>query len=114
LSIAAIIEKGSQHPLASSIVRKAEQIGANLSLPVDDFQSITGKGVKASVNGQLYYIGSPKLFDELQSDATDKVREQINTLQTQGKTVMVLGTQEEVLALIAVADAIRDSSRAVI
>ncbi|MGN7309281.1 HAD-IC family P-type ATPase, partial [Bacillus subtilis] len=60
LSIAAVIEKGSQHPLASAIVRKAEQLGADLSLSVDHFQSITGKGVKASVGQQQYYIGSPK------------------------------------------------------
>jgi Cd2+/Zn2+-exporting ATPase len=114
LSIAAVIEKGSQHPLASAIVRKAEQLGANLLLPVDDFQSITGKGVKATVGGHLYFIGSPKLFDELKANVTKAVREQIFNLQAQGKTVMVLGTQEKVLALIAVADAVRDSSKAVI
>ncbi|MGG1312307.1 heavy metal translocating P-type ATPase [Cohnella laeviribosi] len=114
ISIAAAIERGSQHPLASAIVRKAEQMGADLPLSVDDFQSITGKGVKASVDGQLYFIGSPKLFDELRSGITDTARERIRTLQTQGKTVMVLGTQQEVLAFIAVADTVRDSSKAVI
>ncbi|MDN4603797.1 heavy metal translocating P-type ATPase, partial [Paenibacillus sp. F6_3S_P_1C] len=114
LSIAAVIEKGSQHPLASAIVRKAEQMGADLSISVEHFQSITGKGVKASVGQQLYYIGSPKLFDELEAEVSSPICQQIITLQTQGKTVMVLGTQHEVLALIAVADAVRDSSKAVI
>ncbi|GIP44059.1 copper-translocating P-type ATPase [Paenibacillus sp. J45TS6] len=114
LSIAALIEKGSQHPLASAIVRKAEKLGADLSHSVDDFQSITGKGVKASIGGQLYFIGSPKLFEELHSKSIDTKRERISTLQTQGKTVMVLGTQQEVIALIAVADAVRDSSKSVI
>jgi Cd2+/Zn2+-exporting ATPase len=52
LSIVAVIDKGSQHPLASAIVRKAEQLGADLSLSLDDFQSITGKGRQASVRGQ--------------------------------------------------------------
>lgn len=114
LSICAVIEKGSQHPLASAIVRKAEQTGADLTRAIEDFQSITGKGVKAVVGGERYYIGSPKLFDELPADVTETVREQIRTLQGQGKTVMVLGTENEVLALIAVADAVRDSSKAVI
>ncbi|OXS59975.1 heavy metal translocating P-type ATPase [Cohnella sp. CIP 111063] len=114
LSIAAVIEKGSQHPLASSIVRKAEQVGADLSLSVDDFQSITGKGVKASVRGELYYIGSPNLFEELHSNVSDTMRENILALQTQGKTVMVLGTNQDIISLIAVADAVRDSSKAVI
>lgn len=114
LSIAAVIEKGSQHPLASAIVRKAEQTGADLSLSVDDFQSITGKGVKASVRGERYYIGSPNLFEELHSNISDMMREKIRVLQTQGKTVMVLGTNQDIIALIAVADAVRESSRAVI
>lgn len=114
LSIAAVIEKGSQHPLASAIVRKAEQMGADLSISVDHFQSITGKGVKASVGQQQYYIGSPKLFDELEADVSGTIREQIVKLQMQGKTVMVLGTHQEVIALVAVADAVRDSSKAVI
>jgi Cd2+/Zn2+-exporting ATPase len=115
MGIAALIEKGSQHPLASAFVRKAESQNADLSLEVTDFQSITGKGVKAKVNNELYYIGNPKLFVELQvSNLTQELSSQIETLQKQGKTVMVLGTEQEVLALIAVADEIRDSSKDVI
>ncbi|MFX3637373.1 MAG: heavy metal translocating P-type ATPase [Candidatus Pristimantibacillus sp.] len=114
LAIAAVIEKGSQHPLASAIVRKAENLGADLSLAVEDFQSITGKGVKAKVNGELYYIGSPKLFSELHSDINVETNQTIEVLQKQGKTVMVLGTDQLVLALIAVADEVRDSSKDVI
>jgi Zn2+/Cd2+-exporting ATPase len=114
LSISAVMEKGSQHPLASAIVRKAEQMGADLTRAVEDFRSITGKGVMAIVGGEQYYIGSPKLFDELPTVVTETVRERIRTLQGQGKTVMVLGTEQEVLALIAVADAVRNSSKAVI
>ncbi|MED4599696.1 heavy metal translocating P-type ATPase [Paenibacillus validus] len=114
LAIAAVIEKGSQHPLASAIVRKAESICADLSLTVEDFQSITGKGVKAKVNGELYYIGSPKLFTELHSNMNVETNQRIEVLQKQGKTVMVLGTEQQVLALIAVADEVRDSSEDVI
>lgn len=114
LAIAAVIEKGSQHPLASAIVRKAENLGADLSLAVEDFQSITGKGVKAKVNGELYYVGSPKLFAELHSDMKVETNQRIEALQKQGKTVMVLGSEQQVLALIAVADEVRDSSKDVI
>lgn len=114
LAIAAVIEKSSQHPLASAIVRKAEYLGADLSLAVEDFQSITGKGVKAKVNRELYYVGSPKLFAELHSDMNVDTNQRIEVLQKQGKTVMVLGTEQQVLALIAVADEVRDSSKDVI
>lgn len=115
LAIAAVIEKGSQHPLASAIIRKAENENVDLSSEVEEFRSITGKGVKAKVKGELYYIGSPNLFSELNtSNLTEKIKAEIEGLQKQGKTVMVLGTENEILALIAVADEVRESSKNVI
>ncbi|MED4924836.1 HAD-IC family P-type ATPase, partial [Anoxybacillus geothermalis] len=60
MTITAAIEKGSQHPLASAIIRKAEEDGLNFNdVSVEEFQSITGKGVKAKVNNAMYYVGSP-------------------------------------------------------
>lgn len=116
MTITAAIEKGSQHPLASAIIRKAEEDGLNFNdVSVEEFQSITGKGVKAKVNNEMYYVGSPGLFEELLPNGIQsKIKEQITDLQTQGKTVMVLGTEKEILALIAVADEIRESSKEVI
>lgn len=116
MTITAAIEKGSQHPLASAIIRKAEEDGLNFKdVSVEEFQSITGKGVKAKVNNEMYYVGSPGLFEELLPNGIQsEIKEQITTLQTQGKTVMVLGTEKEILALIAVADEIRESSKEVI
>src|SRR5690606_27394176 len=58
LTITAAIENGSQHPLASAIMRKAEENGLNIKgIVVEEFQSITGKGVKAQVNNEMYYVG---------------------------------------------------------
>jgi Zn2+/Cd2+-exporting ATPase len=115
LRIAAIIEKGSQHPLASAILRKAEKEQADFSKHMEEFSSITGKGVKAKVDGELYYIGSPKLFTELNASyVSEDQADKIDQLQKQGKTVMVLGTEENILALIAVADEVRHSSKDVI
>ena len=116
LTITAAIENSSQHPLASAIMRKAEESGLKFNeLAVEEFQSITGKGVKAIVNNQMYYVGSPKLFEEvIVNGLITEIKEQIRTLQTQGKTVMVLGTDREVLSLIAVADEVRESSKEVI
>lgn len=113
LAIAAAMEKGSQHPLASAIVRKVEEEQIPLEQwEVEDFSSITGKGVKATVNGDEYYIGSPRLFEELlPSGSIEDLQTHIHTLQDQGKTVMVLGTKEQALLLIAVADEVRESSR---
>lgn len=115
LQIAAAIEKGSQHPLASAIMKKAEETGADFTgLDTEEFTSITGKGVKATINGVLYYAGSPNLFEELHNGMESNIQKQIADLQTQGKTVMILGTASEILLLIAVADEIRDQSKTVI
>ncbi len=113
LGIAAGIEKWSQHPLALAIVRKAEEENIDLTpWEAQDFFSITGQGAKAVVQGKTYYIGSPRLFEELlQGGLPAQISAQIESLQKQGKTVMVLGTGQGVLALIAVADEVRESSR---
>lgn len=111
LSIMAAIEKNSQHPLASAIIRKAKEMGLDLeSVSVEEFQEITGKGVKGVVNNVLYYIGSPSLFEELHGNLDRTTKEKISQLQAEGKTVMVLGTEKEILSLIAVADELRESS----
>ncbi|SHE38740.1 Cd2+/Zn2+-exporting ATPase [Seinonella peptonophila] len=116
LTIASIIEKNSQHPLASALIRKAEEKELDIQrLPVEEFHSLTGKGVQAKVQGTLYYIGSPILFHELLPNGlSEKQLDQIELLQKQGKTVMILGTEIEALALIAVADEVRESSKDVI
>ncbi|GIO22876.1 heavy metal translocating P-type ATPase [Oceanobacillus sp. J11TS1] len=115
MTITAAIEKGSQHPLASAIIRKAEENRLHFNdVSMEEFQSITGKGVKAQINNKTYYVGSPSLFEELHNQIRSDQKEKIIHLQTAGKTVMVLGTQTEILALIAVADEIRETSKEVI
>jgi len=71
-------------------------------------------GVKATVGGTQYYIGSPKLFDKLETPVSGSTRERIRDLQSPGKTVMALGTAREVFALIAVADDVRGSNKAAV
>lgn len=115
MTLTAAIEKGSQHPLASTIIRKAEENGLNFnSVTVEEFQSITGKGVKAKVNNDIYYVGSPSLFEELHGTISDDKKQKITQMQTQGKTVMVLGMEKEILLFIAVADEMRETSKEVI
>ncbi|MBP2239877.1 Cd2+/Zn2+-exporting ATPase [Cytobacillus eiseniae] len=114
LGISMAIETFSQHPLASAIIRKSEEMGISLNdFKTEDFQSITGKGAKAIVNSTLYYIGSPNLFKEM-INFPISIEEEINALQVQGKTVMLVGTNQDLIGMIAVADQIRDSSSKVI
>lgn len=116
LSIITALEYHSQHPLASAVMKKAEQEQISYEeIAVEDFNSITGKGIQGVVNGTTYYIGSPKLFaDTLQLNVPAHIREDIASLQEQGKTVMVTGTKQSILAIVAVADEVRESSKGVI
>lgn len=116
LSIITALEYRSQHPLASAIMKRAEEANISYSdVVVDDFSSITGKGIKGTVDGKTYYIGSPKLFKELSNSSFDNNLEgKVTALQNQGKTAMVIGTNKEIFAVIAVADEVRESSKGVI
>ena len=116
LSIAAALEKGSQHPLASAIMKKAEdENAAYQDISIEEFSSITGKGIKGIFQNQMYYVGSPNLFEELLSNGIpSELKATIARLQKQGKTVMAAGTSKEVLGLIAVADVLRENSKNVI
>ncbi|XKE96327.1 cadmium-translocating P-type ATPase [Metaplanococcus flavidus] len=116
LSIVTALEYRSQHPLASAIMKKADAENISYSsILVEDFSSITGKGIKGTVEGITYYIGSPILFNELGAASADKNMEQnVAALQNQGKTAMIIGTEQTILAVIAVADEVRESSKEVI
>ncbi|MDQ0273398.1 heavy metal translocating P-type ATPase [Cytobacillus purgationiresistens] len=114
LAIVTALEKRSQHPLASAILKKADAAGLDYkNIEVDQFSSITGKGITGVVQGKTYYIGSPKLFNEL-GIPTNHIEEKVRLLQNQGKTAMVISNEGEVLAVIAVADELRNTSKEVI
>ncbi len=112
LGISAALESFSQHPLASAIIRKADKEHVE-KYQASDFQSMTGKGIRATIDQVEYFVGSPTLFEE-KMVLSAEIKKQINTLQSQGKTVMVLGTADEAIGLIAVADQLRTSSRSII
>ena len=113
LAIAAALESRSQHPLATAILQKAEQNDVDYHpLLVEDFTAITGKGIKGKINQEIYYIGKPHLLEEVAGIVfPNDVLKLITGFQNAGKTVMVLGDQMKLLALIAVADEIRESSK---
>ncbi|KAF6606750.1 MULTISPECIES: heavy metal translocating P-type ATPase [Lactococcus] len=114
LSIISSLESLSQHPLASAILNEADKTNVDYkSIQIEDFQSITGKGLTGIHQNIRYYIGSPKLFSASVIEET-AVKVQYRQFQEQGKTAMYFGTDEQILGVIAVADEVRDSSTAVI
>ncbi|HEX6594155.1 MAG TPA: heavy metal translocating P-type ATPase [Bacillota bacterium] len=112
LGITTAIEAFSQHPLATAIIHKGKEVGVD-RYEADQFQAITGKGAKARIAETMYYIGSPTMIREMLEVPTD-IQQLIHTLQAEGKTVMLLSTEHEIIGLIAVADQIRKSSLSVI
>ena len=108
LTIAASIEKGSEHPLADAIVKSSEE----KSLPfhkTTEFKAIPGYGITAKLSNTIYYFGNPKLMDK-QGINLSGHKETIHTLEEQGKTVMILASSNALLGAIAVADTIKPSS----
>ena len=102
LRVAAGIERFSEHPLARAIVERAQS--ENLpGADVRDFQSLTGAGAQATVNGQTMYVGSPALFEQL-GVALYPMTDEIARLQEQGKTVVLLGGKQHVEGMIAIRD----------
>lgn len=101
LSIAASVEKNSEHPLGEAIVNKAQDEKLKLS-KVIKFKSITGKGVEALVDGKKVYAG--KLLNDLSIKEAEK-------LKNQGKTVVYVYLDNKLVGLIAIADTIKESAK---
>ena len=115
-SIITALEYRSQHPLASAIIKKADQDNISYSnIRVENFTSITGRGIQGEINKTTYYIGSPKFFKEINIlDSSLDFENKIKNLQNQGKTVIVIGTGQTILGVIAVADEVRKTSKNVV
>jgi Cd2+/Zn2+-exporting ATPase len=108
LALAAAVETASEHPLARAVVRAAERKA--LAIPeARGFTAIPGKGGQAVVDGQIIFVGSARLFAEI-AEGTWK-EEVAATLETQGKTVMLVGTTQGPLGILALADQLRRESR---
>ncbi|NJC98815.1 MAG: cadmium-translocating P-type ATPase [Anaerolineae bacterium] len=106
LALAAGIERRSGHPLAQAIVRHAEAQGIQPS-ELAEFRSLTGAGASARLDGRTIYVGSPDMFHSKLGVSLDGVWGDINQLQGEGKTVVVLGDEEAPWGMIAIRDNIR-------
>ncbi|EMA51437.1 heavy metal translocating P-type ATPase [Halococcus thailandensis] len=129
------LEKRSEHPIGEAIVAEAGSAGV-AEREIDDFESITGKGVRAELDGTPHFAGKPGLFDDLgfdlshvhattdggvvtettrqlceRNDCLDLLEETVPELQSEGKTVVLVGTEDEIEGVVAVADEVRDEAK---
>ncbi|ELZ11563.1 zinc-transporting ATPase [Halovivax asiaticus JCM 14624] len=129
------LERRSEHPIGEAIVDAADEAGV-AERDVADFESLTGKGVRAELDGTTHFAGKPGLFEELGFDLShvhaatdggvvtqtardlcdrnnclDLLEETVPELQAEGKTVVLVGTEDELEGVIAVADEIRPDAK---
>ncbi|PIO00644.1 copper-translocating P-type ATPase [archaeon CG10_big_fil_rev_8_21_14_0_10_43_11] len=108
LTYAAMLEADSEHVLAQAILARAKE--KKLKLPsVTNFKAIPGQGLQAHYKGSRFLLGNARLMKEKRVDLS-KVGSQLNSLQEEGKTVMVLAKQAHAIGLIGVADPLKPSS----
>ena len=108
LQIAASLEKLSEHPLAESIYKYAKDQGVTL-MDIINFKAITGQGVSGVVNSQQYLFGNRRLMTESGINISN-YDGKIMRLEHQGKTVMILALEKDIIGLIAVADTVKETS----
>ena len=111
-SLAASLAGRSDHPVSQAIASAAKAEGIAPS-KVEAFEAILGRGVRGTIDGVSYLLGNHRLVHELER-CSPALEARLDTLERQGKTVVMLMDAERVLALFAVADTVKDSSRAAI
>ena len=111
-SLAASLAGRSDHPVSQAIASAAKADGIEW-LQVSGFEAIPGRGVRGMIDGTPYLLGNHRLVHELGRCST-ALEARLDTLERRGKTVVMLMDEERVLALFAVADTVKESSRAAI
>jgi Cu2+-exporting ATPase len=109
-SILLAIEASSEHPLAEAVVRQL-RTKQNDSLTLTAFESITGKGVKATYGNEIYLVGNQKLLTDYSLPLSNSIVSQAKALQEEAKTVIFFASSKHVLAILAIADRIKATSK---
>lgn len=110
LRLAASLERGSEHPLAEAIVRGAEERSVSIS-KADDFEAITGKGVKGVVDGRKVALGNARLMADMGLES-QRHAETANARRDDGETVMFVVVDGGIAGLVSVADPIKETTPA--
>ena len=112
LSLAAGLEKGSEHPLAEAVIAYSREQGITPTA-ISDFRAIFGRGVCGTSNGVTYYAGNRELMSEHKIDTT-ALKETLDRLSDQGKTPLIFAAGDKIIGIIAAADTEKETSAAAI
>jgi Cu+-exporting ATPase len=109
LRLAASVEKGSEHPLAEAIIRKAEDEGLEL-VKMEKFEALAGRGIKGEIDGQsTVLVGNRKLMDEKGIDCAS-FESALKRLEEEAKTVMLVAKNNKCVGVVAEADTLKEDS----
>jgi Cu2+-exporting ATPase len=104
------IEAKSEHPLAEAILNHLKS-GELSSIKLDAFESISGRGVKANLADRNYYVGNVALLREEKVEVVDEILELVDEWETKGQTVIYFANEAQILAIIGIADKIKENAR---
>jgi Cu+-exporting ATPase len=108
LALIASLERASEHPLAQAIVKGAEERGLRL-VPVENFESVTGQGVRGEIGGRKVAVGSRR-FMESQGTLPASLADKADALRTQGRTALYAAIDGRAVSVVAVADPIKETT----
>jgi len=108
LAFVATLEKGSEHPLAAAIINGTKERGIELQT-TEDFESVTGKGVKGTITGRKVALGNAALMEDLGVDFSG-LREKAEELRSEGQTAMFVAIDQKAAGIVGVADPIKEST----
>ena len=113
LRIAAIGESFSEHPLGKAIINRAEEELGPIKSKPENAEIITGQGLKVVIEGKTYLIGNRRLFNENNVDIND-IEDYLNLEEEKGQTAVIVGSLEEILGIISIADIVRNDAKELI
>ena len=108
-AVAASLAARSDHPVSQAIAKQAASEGSE-PRPVDEFEALPGRGTRGAIGGHTYHLGNHRLVEEL-GFCSPELEAKLDKLEREGKTVVLLSDESRVLALFAVADTVKETSR---
>ena len=109
LNILFSLNQHSEHPLAKATNTYTAAQGA-CALPFTNFETLSGKGVKAIYQGKSYYFGNERLLNDVGVSLSAEIKEKIKAVQQQGKTVSLLAIDQTIIGAVAISDKIKDTT----
>ncbi|MGV4413274.1 heavy metal translocating P-type ATPase [Chryseobacterium sp. T1] len=110
LKIAASLNQNSEHPLSTAVLKKAKS--ENISIEkIEQFQNISGKGIKGNLNGQTVYLGNQSLLEEFNITIPDQLKQKAINIQSKAHTVSYIAENNQVLGFVSFTDQIKNTSK---